>query len=374
MSLWDDYHLNDPAFCTPLPVMRGLVSALCERREAVDSEFHASCTSSGVSAVVENRLAHILGGEWYDDADLREIPFRKIRKEYAYDEIWGCERNLSFMHVFDAFLIHTLEAHSEVMGYGTRQFTDSAGSTVYGSPEDLASALSERLIAPDTVPAGSSSGAVDADGTLQVCLNAAWAAQRMRMLKLLRRVRVVSGGFTMRYAAAPGDLHSYGASPQDAYDAIPSWSLADTGFAGWETPMGCRVEYRYTGFDAPDERWTIHSAREIAQIVPDHRGCLAASAGFLRFGAVDLRERDETGTPQEDGINTYVFDPLCTSVSSGANTLPLSSGVFASWGYGTASAVGGSGTAPGDYIRGWQAQNVEVVYDYESNFNFKQGE
>ena len=57
---WDDYHLNDPTFCTPLPVMRGLVSALCERREAVDSEFHADCTSSGTSAVIESQLAHIL--------------------------------------------------------------------------------------------------------------------------------------------------------------------------------------------------------------------------------------------------------------------------------------------------------------------------
>ena len=86
---WDDYHLNDPTLCTPLPVMRGLVSALCERREAVDSEFHASCMSSGASAVIENCLAHILTGKWYDDADPRGIPFREIRKESAYDEIYG---------------------------------------------------------------------------------------------------------------------------------------------------------------------------------------------------------------------------------------------------------------------------------------------
>ena len=76
----------------------------------------------------------------------------------------------------------------------------------------------------------------------------------------------------------------------------------------------------------------------------------------------------------EDEYNTYVFDPLCTTVSSGANTLVLSSGVFASWRYGSASGLGGPDTVPGSYIRGWQARNVKVIYDYESNFEFKQRE
>lgn len=369
-----EWHLKDPAFCTPLPVMRVLVSALCERREAVDSEFHASCTSSGTSAVVETLLAHFLTGEWYDNTDSREIPFRIIRKEYAYDEFWGYDRSLSFAHMFDAFLVQTLQEYSEVMGYGARQFTDSAGIAVYGSLENLASALSEDLTAPRTILDGNAPDAIAADSTFQVCLNAAWAAQRIRMLKLLRYVSVANGGFTMRYAVSSEGLHGYGASPQEAYDAIPSWTLVDTGFAGWETSLECRTEYWNTGLDSPDERWMIHSAWEITRITPDHQGCLAASGGMLRFDAVDLRERDENGNPEEDEFHTYVFDPLCTSVSSGANTLILSSGVFASWGYGAASGVGGPATEPGDYIRGWQARNVNVIYDYESNFEFKQGE
>ena len=371
---WGDYHLNDPTFCTPLPVMCGLVSALCERRAAVDSEFHASCTSSGTSAVVENRLTHILCGEWYDNADPGDIPFRRIGKEYAYDEIQGFSRNLSFMHIFDAFLIHTLEDHSGIMGYKGRQFTDSSGNTVYGSLENLASALSEPLIAPHTVLTGSVSGTVDAERAFQACLNADWAAQRVRMLKLLRYVGVTGGGFIIWYARSTGESHSYAASPQNAYDTIPSWNPDDIGFAGWETPLECRVECRYTGFDNPNERWTIHSAWEITRIAPDHQGCPTASGGVLRFEAVDLRERDENGNPVEDESNIYVFDPLGTAVSSGANTFVLNSGVFVSRGYGMASGLGGSDTAPGDYVRGWQARNVKVIYDYESNFNFKQGE
>ena len=54
--------------------------------------------------------------------------------------------------------------------------------------------------------------------------------------------------------------------------------------------------------------------------------------------------------------------------------LVLSGGVFASWGYGSASGLGGTDAAPDSCIRGWQALNVRVIYDYEPNYNFKQGE
>ncbi|MBR2964415.1 MAG: hypothetical protein IKC53_09450 [Lentisphaeria bacterium] len=365
---WDDYHLNDPTFCTPLPVMRGLVSALCERREAVDSEFHADCTSSGTSAVIESQLAHILSGEWYDQADPRKILFREIRKEYAYDEIWGYSRQLSFMHIFDAFLLHTLEEHN------ARRFADSMGNTIYDSLETLASALSEFLIVPETVPEDTPYPKIPSDGTFQVCLNAAWASQRTRMLKLLRYVRVANGGFMMCHAYSPADLHSFGASPQAAYEAIPDWSLYETEFGGWYFPLQCHLSYEYTGASDPNKRWMINSAWEPVELTPEHHGCQAASGGRIVFDAVDLRERDEDGNPVEDEYNTYVFDPLCTTVSSGANTLVLSSGVFASWRYGSASGLGGPDTVPGSYIRGWQARNVKVIYDYESNFEFKQRE
>jgi len=367
MSLWDDYHLNDPSFCPPLPVMRGLVSALCERREAVDSEFHASCTSSGTSAVVENQLAHIITGELSDIADPQEIPFREIKKEYAYDEIWGYSRRLSYMHIFDAFFLHTLEE------YNARQFTDSAGNAVYGSLENLASALAESLIVPETVSENTPYPKIPADGTFQVCLNAAWASQRTRMLKLLRYVSVSNGGFMMRHAVSPAYYHSFGSSPQTAYDAIQDWTFYETEFGGWYSPLECCLNYEYTGLADPNERWWINSAWEPVQLTPEHHGCPAASGGRIVFDAVDLRERDENGNPIEDEYNIYVFDPLCTTVSSGTNTFALSSGIFVSWGYGSASGLGDPDTAPDSYIRGWQAQNVKVIYDYESNFNFKQG-
>lgn len=372
MTSWDDYCLNAPTLCTPLPVMRGLVSALCERREAVDSTFHASCVSSGASHVIEERLTHILGGGKCDDAP-QKIPFRKIRKEYTFDEIWSISRTVSFMHMFDAFLVNTLGVHAEIMGYRARGFTDSMGNRVYETLDDLASALSEGLVVPGTVPLEITSGMTVTDSSLHICLNAAWAAQRTRMLKLLRYASVSYGGFIMRYASLPDDNASYGASPQDAYGAISSWTLADTRFAGWETPMDCMVDCRYIGSIDPDERWIVHSAWEIAQITPDHQGCLVPSEGRLMFDAVDLQPRDGNGNPVDNG-NTYVFDPLCTTVSSGANTLVLSNNVFASWGYGSASDIGGPDTEPGNYIRGWQARNIQVIYDYETTFNFKQGE
>ena len=371
---WNDYHLNTVVFCDPLIVMSGLVSALSERQEVLDSEFHASCTTSGTSAVIENRLTHILGGKWYDDVDPGKIPFRTIRKEYAYDEVWGFSRNLTFMHMFDASLFRLLKGFSRPGGNGLRRFTDSTGNTVYGSLENLASALSEDLIVPSTIPVESTSATIAVDGIFQVCLNAAWAAQRVRMMKLLRHVSVYNGGFIMRYAYSPSILHSYGESPQNAYDMIPFWTHDEFRFIGGETPLECRLEYRHVGFNDPEEQWFIHSATELEQIVPDHQGCPAITTGILRFDAVNPQERDEDGIPLEDGNCSCPFDPLDMPISSGENTLVLSNGVFASRQYGTASGIGGTDTAPGQYIRGWQAQNVKVIYDYESYFNFKQEE
>ena len=73
------FHPDAGFFCEPLALIRGLVSALSERQAVLDAEFHASCMSSGTSAVVENRLARIIEGEWLNDGDPREIPFRKIK-------------------------------------------------------------------------------------------------------------------------------------------------------------------------------------------------------------------------------------------------------------------------------------------------------
>lgn len=356
---WNEYHLNAPFFCTPLPVMRGLVSAVCERREAVDPAFHASCVSSGASAVSEICLTEMLFC-----GSAAEIPFRRIEKDapsYVPYDI-GVSSHFSFMHMFDAFLRETLE------GGGKRFFTDSTGNQAYDSLNTVASALSEPLIAPYSFDDGA---AANADGDFLVVLNTAWASQRTRMLKLLRYVGVSGGGFTMRQATA--DSAGCGGSPQSAYDAIRSWTLSDTVFAGWETPLECRLEYHSNDWGVPEERWVIDSTWEAVRITPVFDGCLTTSAGIVGFDAVDLRERDEEGEIAEDEYNTYVFDPLCTTVSSGANTLVLSGGSFASWGYGSASSIGGSDTPPGRHIRGWQARNVKVIYDYESTFNFKQG-
>lgn len=361
---WNDYHLNSPLFCTPLPVMRGLVSALCERREAVDSAFHASCTSSGISAVAGNRLNDILFC-----GSSGEIPFREIRKGSGGNIPLGVTPGpYSFMHMFDAFLLETLTGFSQIGGYAQRFFADSAGNAVYDSPESLASALSEQLIAPESIPASS---AAAADGDFQICLNAAWAAQRAKMLKLLRHVRLDNGGFTMQYMTAAG--HGYGSTPQNAYDAISSWTVSDMGFAGWETPLECRVEYHYNAWDVPEERWAIDSSWKVAGLTPVFDGCLETPSGTLRFSAADLRERDDDDIPLEEENIIYPFDPLGTTVSSGANVLPLSSGVFASWGSGSVN-IGSTGDEQKDIFRGWQALNARVVYDYEPVFNFKQEE
>lgn len=354
---WSEYHLDDPGFCMPLPVMRGLVSAVCERRNVVDSEFHESCMSSGMQAVTESCLTEMLfcsGAE--------EIPFREIKKEYAFDPLHGGSRILTFMHMFDHFLFRTLTEYGGTLDM--RCFTDSTGCSAFNSIQALSSELSETPILPETVFPGISS-AVRTGMDLQVCLNAAWAAQRVRMLKLLRYVGVSNGGLIIRYAEADGYFRSE--SPQGAYDSVPSRTLTDSGFAGGNWDLECRAEYFHDPMNNPDERWVVETVREATVITPDFHGCPATPHGELRFEAVE---------PDDDLHDDYIFpfDPLCTDVSSGTNTLVLSGGSFASWGFGSASGIGGPDSPPGTYVRGWQARNVRVVYDYESTYDFKQEE
>ena len=354
---WSEYHLDDPAFCTPLPIMQGLVSALCERRDAIDSVFHDSCVSSGMSTVAERNLTEML----FCSAAV-EIPFREIQKEFTYDPLAGGSRILSFMHMFDSFLISTLTGFG--VTYDVRRFTDSAGDVVYSSLPVLAGVLSETLITPERIYPGDSS-TEKADLDFQVCLNSEWAAQRVRMLKLLRYVKVENGGLTIRYAVP--DDYSCGSSPQDAYDAVPSWSFVDCSYSGENFGLECRVEYCDIQEDDPAERWMNDTnAEEASLVLPDFHGCPSAEHGEIRFDADGLNDGDDT--------LHYVFDPLCASVSSGANVLVLSSGCFASWGFSSASGLGGADTPSGYYVRGWQADNVKVIYDYESTFNFRERE
>lgn len=345
---------GDPAFRAPIPVMRGLVFALCERRDAVDSEFHESCVSSGMQSVAEKQLTEML---FCSAAE--EIPFREIKKESAHDPLYGGRRILSFMHMFDNFLIRMLDGYGAT--YDVRRFTDSSGEVVYGSLPELAGALSEALITPENIYASDSS-AEKADADLQVCLNDGWAAQRTGMLKLLRYVNVQNGGMIVRYAVP--EEYGFGESPQCAYDAIRSWSFTDYVYSGEAFGLECRVEYCDTQGNDPDERWAVDPVEEATAVLPDFHGCPAAEHGEIRFIAGDLRN----GWNQ----NSYFpFDPLCTTVSSGVNTLVLSGGSFASWGFGSASGLGGTDTPSGRYARGWQAGNVRIIYDYESVFNFK---
>ena len=83
------------------------------------------------------------------------------------------------------------------------------------------------------------------------------------------------------------------------------------------------------------------------------------------------------------GGTSSKFHPLNTvgtkTIVSGANVLQLenviSSGsyayaVFASWGHGSANFNGESCAQGEDIIAGWQMQNVKIIYDYDSVFEF----
>jgi hypothetical protein len=350
---------GDPSFRAPFPVMQSLVSAACERMDAISSNFHESCVSSGMQALVEENLTEMLACD-----TVEEIPFKEIKKEYTFDPVYGGYRTLSFMHRFDGFLWQLLGGYG--CGYDVRYYTDKTGAIEYNTLPDLASALSEPLIAPEWIYWNDDS-VIKADVNLQVLLNAKWASQRMRMLNLLRYIRVYNGGVILRSSYPEND--GWGTTPQNAYDSIQSRNMVDYTYFGFEEDIGCRVWYWDTQFSDPEEQWVVENewSGEIAEILPDFHGCAPAEHGELTFDAV---------APVDDWYWDFEakFDPLCTNITSGAQTLTLSGGSFASWGYGSASTIGGEDTPYGKYIRGWQAQNVKVIFDYESTFQFKQEE
>ena len=93
------------------------------------------------------------------------------------------------------------------------------------------------------------------------------------------------------------------------------------------------------------------------------------------FMCDEVRDRKALEDPDaafadEPGHLLEKFDPLGTTVSSGVNSLTLSGGVFASWGCGSAAIpAGSSGT---EHLRGWEARNVQIIYDYNTTFDFRE--
>jgi len=337
MSDWATYNLVDPHLAPPLPVMRGLVSALCERREAIDSQFHSSCIASSAEKVYEKAWADVILGytSLSPESTANDVMLRPVKQNYV-----GGESQWNPMEFFDVELETLVESG---------RFVDaSSGGEPYSSLEQLASSAGySALIQPET-------------DKMRNALNARWAIQRRDMLKKLRYV-YTEGNFAVEYRIA-GNTTSPD-SPQAAYNALSGWTTSSSFGYGPD----CSEDYYYH----QDGYWHFYQAAELVKIKPNfdviggsnYRDyVLPATEGIMTFEAGPI---EAYGGGYEN-----VFSPLCTTVSSGANTFVLSNGVFASWGYGSASAL--PATSQTQYMVGWEADNVQIIYDYNSVFNFKE--
>ena len=329
---WSDYHLDHPGFCTPLPVLRGLVSALCERREAVDSGFYSSCTvSSGARAAA---YAHQLADTVLLAPGVYSLSPKNTEDDVLFRPVARCSdtnSSYTFMEHFDAELETLVESGA---------YTDSSGA-VYSSLEQLASSAGySALIAPE-------------GGVMERSLNAGWAVQRRDMLGKLRYVQTEEG-YAVETASAG---NASGSTPQSAYNNLSGWSVETDSSLSPGLRCSERYYYHSGGY------WHLTDAEEITRILPAFHGITAASAGVLIF---------EAGAPEEYGSGwTCVFDPLGTTISSGVNSFVLSGGVFASWGYGSAT-IPADASVTENYSRGWEARNVRIIYDYNTTFDFRE--
>ena len=340
---WDDYSLKDPTFCQPLRVMQGLVSALAERKFPIIPGAYSSAVHSS-AAYYEGEMNRMLTGQ----ANV-EYPFKLANRV-------GTNKIGIFAYQFD------YQLRNDIFFWG--KYCDQNGD-VYLSVDDLASrATGSALI----------SAAV-----FENCLDVKWAKQRQQMLEALRYLKHENSGgdprlLTMQIYKNDSSHYPFN-SVQAAYDDITSWSQSSFVSSGYPA----RVYYQYTNWT----QYNVDSAYEIErmyEVVGDGMyagGLMFPNSGSLLFDAVE----PEYGW----GANQYKFNPLnATNVSSGANVLPMQdfivnssqrygSAIFASWGHGSADLSNESCSEDDGYIcTGWQMQNVRIIYDYNSQFEFNQ--
>jgi len=335
---WSDYHLDHPALCTPLVPLRGLLSAFCERKEAINPGFHAYCmTSSGamaaaVAAELANTALCLPGEEFMVPEDERDVKFRPISTKTITP---NNASSYTFMEHFDRELTALVSSGA---------YVDQSGA-VYSSLEQLASSAGySALVSPE-------------GGIMGHCLNAGWAVQRRDMLNKLRYAQT-SERYIVVYAIGS---NGSGSTPQAAYNRTSSGRSITVDSSSAPDIINT-VDY----YCDSDGKWRCYSASEITRILPSFNGVPETSVGVMKFSAV---APEGYGAPAGDSW-TEVFDPLGTTVSSGANSFVLSGGSFVSWRYGSAEIpAGSSGT---NYLRGWEARNVQIIYDYNTTFDFRE--
>lgn len=333
---WNDYSLKDPTFCQPLRVMRGLVSALVERRFPVMSGVYSSAINSG-SAYYTSALNRMLNGQAYID-----YPFRRVARVGTHSANVGI-----FAYEMDYQI-------DELLG-GDMQYCDSNG-VVISSVADLAQmATGSALISTSR---------------FERCLDVKWAKQRQKMLEFLHFTTTDSGNLWIE--KRDNDNTRSGSTVQDAYNALPAsnWDKHTSRYT-WTPYRAAIVNYYRNSWDTD---YYIYSAFETTCLSCTYGGIMMPQNGELRFDAV---------APSGWGGTSSKFHPLNTvgtkTIVSGANVLQLenviSSGsytnaVFASWGHGSANFSGESCAQGEDIIAGWQMQNVKIIYDYDSVFEF----
>jgi len=336
---WDTYSLKDPMFCQPLHVMRGLVSALVERRFPVVSGAYSSAINSG-SAYYTSALNRMLNGQAYI-----EYPFKRVARVGTHSANVGI-----FAYEMDYQI-------DELLNYGNMQYCDSNGFVI-SSVADLAQmATGSALISTSR---------------FERCLDVEWAKQRQKMLEFLHFTTTDSGGLWID--KDENDNTRSGATVQSAYNDLPAngWSSRTHRYTDIAPERAAIVNYYRNSWDTD---YYIYSAYETTCLSCTYGGgILMPQNGELRFDAV---------APSGWGGTSSKFHPLnntgTKTIVSGANVLQLetvissgnyASAVFGSWGHGNAN-LGAESCAQGeDIIAGWQMQNVKIIYDYDSVFEF----
>lgn len=350
MAGWDDYFKGKPVLCTPLAPMKAIASALAERYGALYRYAQYSEYTNPDNVLYQ--ILHNYDGDYNDTVmtDVEDI------------QVYGGD-SYSFYTFTDEYIENLIKNDLSYC------YTKPDG-TLYTSLNDLAiSATGSSLI---------KAGYYDGSSyTFTNLLDADWLQQRMNMINALVYVTYdcIESETGCKITYHNNDAGSYedreGNTKQQAYNNHLAWyksgGYSPDVASRFDSDLEDRVRIQYF---SDTNKFYVENFCEITKIEPNlspDSSIVVPSNTKLIISAGLPEPYDSASYP-----NVIQFNSMCCGgISSGVNELPLNNGVFASWGYGTATLNNTQNPVNGTYyIEGWSVKNAKVICDYSTEFEF----
>lgn len=186
-----EFDLDDPHFTTPMSVISGLASGLCERKAAVDPTYSAANwnttnkKSQTVSRMADNiAITHVVGGT---------VTYGTSAAQFVQPESWGQGtpvESKTYLDYFDNELMNVANMYVDSGGVAYNGFDELADAASARADSDTTVSHYDGYVVGTTATSGGSGVTGDADrpsyvGEFTPMFRADWAVERRDMLEEL---------------------------------------------------------------------------------------------------------------------------------------------------------------------------------------------